>query len=270
MTSYFVPATLIAYTASLAQYIWYLYAPKRALGYGATASLALGLVLHYFALLARSRMIHGVPYDDLAGSLSLFGWLLGATYLGLELWHRQRTVGAFVLPVVLIVFIIAHTAAAAPIAAPSARGVVFAFHVTLNILAYAAFALSFVASLIYLIQDRLLRGRKLGPIGWRFPALEVLERVSRSSAGVGVVSLIIGVCMGFAWAHRVWGRYWHADWKVFITLLILAAYVAYFVLSRTRTWRGARASRLCVANFLIVIFSYSIVNLYLSRFHRYF
>ena len=94
--------------------------------------------------------------------------------------------------------------------------------------------------------------------------------MSRSSVGVGLLSLTTGVCLGFIWAHRLFGGYWHADWKVFVTLAILAAYSAYWVLSRTGTWRGARASRLCVVNFLIVIFSYSVVNLYLSRFHRFF
>ncbi len=270
MANYFVPATSIVYAISLALYVWYLYAPRIAVGYGATLCLAAGLALHYLALLQRSRMIHAVPYDDLAGSLSLFAWLLAATYLALELWHRQRTVGAFVLPVVLAVFLIAHRAAGSPVTPAPAKGPIFAFHVTLNILAYAAFALSFVTSLIYLMQNRLLRGRKLGAIGWRFPALDVLERVSRSSVGVGLVSLAIGVCLGFVWAHRLFGGYWHGDWKVFVTLVILAAYLAYWVLSRTGTWRGARASRLCVANFLLVIFSYSIVNLYLSRFHRFF
>lgn len=275
MTNYFVPATVIVYAISLALYIWYLYAPRVALGYGATLCLAAGLGLHYYALLERSRLIHAVPYDDLAGSLSLFAWLLGATYLALELWHRQRTVGAFVLPVVLVVFLIAHRATgslppAGQVPASPARGAIFAFHVTLNILAYAAFALSFVTSLIYLMQNRLLRDRKLGVIGWRFPALDVLERVSRSSVGVGLVSLAVGVCMGFVWAHRLLGGYWHWDWKVLVTFVILAAYSAYWILSQTGTWRGARASRLCVVNFLIVIFSYSIVNLYLSRFHRFF
>ena len=270
MTNYFVPATLIVYAASLALYIWYLYAPRFAVGIGATASLAAGLGLHYFALLERSRLINAVPYDDLPGSLSLFAWLLAATYLGLELWHRQRTVGAFVLPVVLVVFAIAHRAASRPVTPAPAKGVIFAFHVTLNILAYAAFALSFVTSVIYLMQNRFLRDRRLGVIGWRFPALEVLERVSRSSAGVGVISLAIGVCMGLVWAHRLLGGYWHGDWKILVTLVILAAYSTYWVLSQTGTWRGARASRLCVVNFLIVIFSYSVVNLYLSRFHRFF
>ncbi|MGD0840531.1 MAG: cytochrome c biogenesis protein CcsA [Candidatus Acidiferrales bacterium] len=270
MTNYFVPATLACYAASLGFYVRYLYAPKRAIGHAATFALAGGLILHYFALLVRSRAIHGIPYDDLTGSLSLFAWLLAATYLGLELVHRQKTVGAFVLPVVLALFACAHAFATPGTAAPPARGPLFAFHVTLNILAYAAFALSFVASLIYLIENRMLRDRRLGPVGWRFPPLEALERLSRSSVGVGLVSLGIGASLGFVWAHRLLGRWWNGDWKVFVTLLIFAAYATYLLLSRTGTWRGARASLVCVGNFVFVIFSYSIVNLYLSRFHRFF
>jgi ABC-type transport system involved in cytochrome c biogenesis permease subunit len=57
---------------------------------------------------------------------------------------------------------------------------------------------------------------------------------------------------------------------VIITVLILLAYVSYTVLSVTAAWRGARASALCIFNFMFVIFSYSIVNRYLSHFHRYF
>jgi len=271
MTNYLVLvlATLACYAASLGCYVRFLYAPARPVGRAATFALSGGLILHYFALLARSHMIHGVPYDDLAGSLSLFAWLLAATYLCLELVLRQKTVGAFVLPVVLALFVFAHAFATPGTAAPPARGAIFALHVTLNILAYAAFALSFVASLIYLIENRMLRDRRLGPLGWRFPALDALEQLSRSSVRVGLASLTIGVATGFVWAHRLLGRYWDDDWKVGITLLIFAAYAAYLVLARTGTWRGARASALCVANFVFVIFSYSIVNLYLSRFHRY-
>jgi ABC-type transport system involved in cytochrome c biogenesis permease subunit len=52
--------------------------------------------------------------------------------------------------------------------------------------------------------------------------------------------------------------------------LILLIYVGYTLLSQTAAWRGARASALCIFNFMFVIFSYSIVNRYLSHFHRYF
>src|ERR1700692_2829062 len=63
MTSPYVIATLLFYAASLALYIWNLREPSRAAGIGATSFLVIGLGLHYLALLARSRLIHAVPYD---------------------------------------------------------------------------------------------------------------------------------------------------------------------------------------------------------------
>jgi ABC-type uncharacterized transport system permease subunit len=270
MTNPYVIATLVFYSASLALYIWNLREPSPAVGIGATGCLIGGLVLHYLALLDRSRLIHAVPYDDLFGSLSLFAWLLAATYLCLEAIHRRRAVGPFVLPIVILVFLLAHAPEAKPTPAPPAQGPLFAFHVTLNILAYSAFAISFVLSVIFLIQNQRLRDHKLGIVGWRFPALDVLERMTRSSVLIGCGSLVAGMTAGLIWAHRLEGRYWDGDPKVIITFVILAVYLGYTLLSRTAAWRGARASRLCVFNFMFVIFSYSIVNRYLSHFHRYF
>ena len=66
------------------------------------------------------------------------------------------------------------------------------------------------------------------------------------------------------------GAYWNGDPKEIITLVILAVYAGYLWIGRTAAWRGARASALCVINFVFVLFSYSIVNLYLSSFHRFF
>src|ERR1700692_1166126 len=192
MTSPYVIATLLFYAASLALYIWHLRAPSRAAGGGATSCLVVALGLHYMALLARSRLIHAVPYDDLFGSLSLFAWLLAATYLCLEAIHRRRAVGPFVLPIVLGVFLLAHLPEARPVKAPPAQGPLFAFHVTLNILAYSAFAISFVLSVIFLLQNRRLRDHKLGVVGWRFPALDVLERMARRGVLIGGGCLVAG------------------------------------------------------------------------------
>src|ERR1700739_4264479 len=176
MTSPYVLATLLFYAISLALYIWNLREPSRLAGIGATLCLVGGLVLHYLALLARSHLIHAVPYDDLFGSLSLFAWLLAATYLGLEGIHRKRSVGPFVLPIVLAVFLIAHLPPAArPVNPPPAQGPLFAFHVTLNILAYSAFAISFVLSIIFLVQNRRVRAHQVGVVGGSITAAECLE-----------------------------------------------------------------------------------------------
>jgi HemX protein len=203
--------------------------------------------------------------------MSLFAWLLGVTYLGLEVFHRQRSVGAFVTLVLVgwmaLVGLISRNE---PLMPPPVRGPLFAFHVTLNTWAYAAFALSFVLSLIYLVQDRVLRSRRLATPFWRFPALDVLDRMARSSVYVGLVAMCLGALMGLIWRHRLTGGYSWGDPKVIVTLAILVLYATYLFLSRSTRLRGARAALLCALNFLIVLFSYTLVNIYLTRFHRFF
>lgn len=263
--------SLVVYAASFACYARVLSVPNLWVGRAATGLLGGGILLHYFALLERSRWIHTVPYDDLYGSMSLFAWLLAITYLGVEIFHQQRSVGAFVtLLLIAWIGMLDIFAPAGKAVAPPARGPLFALHVTLNTWAYAAFALSFVLSLIYIAQDRLLRSRKLGREFWHFPALDALDRMARTSVYIGLLALVAGVTLGLVWAHRLTGGYALGDPKVIVTAAILVVYAAYLWLSRNAAWRGARAARLCAINFLIVLFSYTFVNLYLTRFHRYF
>jgi HemX protein len=266
----FLILTIVAYGGSLGFYLRFLNTGKEAVGRLATLFLGIGLIAHYFALLERSRGMHTVPYHDLYGSMSLFGWLLALTYLALELFHRQRSLGAVGLPFIIVFFVAALLAPADRLSPPPARGTIFAFHVTLSILAYAAFALSFVFSLIFLGEERLLRSHKLGDVVWRLPPLELLERMSRSSVLVGLVSIAIGTALGFVWVDRLRGQIWYYDPKYVITLLVLLLYVVYFQLARTASWRGARASKLCIFNFFVVVMSFTVVNLYLSQSHRYF
>jgi ABC-type transport system involved in cytochrome c biogenesis permease subunit len=272
MVNHLVLITVLCYLASFAGYAVFLATERREAGLAGTIFLWAGVLMHYFALLERSRAEHTVPYDNLYGTVSLFAWLLAVTYIGLEIFDGQRSVGALVVPLVLVVFLAAQgSRAVAPLTLP-AGGPLLAFHITLDVLGYAAFALSFVLSLIYLIQNRLLRGRRLRSYVWRFPALNVLERMSRISVVIGLIALVAGMLLGFIWVGRIYGSYsnWNGDPKEIITLVILAVYAAYLWLGRAPAWRGARASALCVFNFLFVVFSLSVVNRYLSGFHRFF
>jgi ABC-type uncharacterized transport system permease subunit len=270
MNHIYLISTALGYLLSFILYVRFLNSGKKMTGRLGTLLLAIGLVTHYFALLERSRGLHTVPYHDLYGSMSLFGWLLALTYLGLELYHRQRSVGAFVLPFILVFFLAAHLAPADRLPPPDAHGVVFALHVTLSILAYAAFALSFVLSLIFLGEQRLLRNHNLGDVVWRLPPLELLEQMSRSGVLVGLISIGVGTALGFVSVDRLEGQNSFFDPKYIITLVVLALYLLYFRLARTTAWRGARASKLCIFNFVVVVLSFTVVNFYLSHSHRYF
>jgi ABC-type transport system involved in cytochrome c biogenesis permease subunit len=203
--------------------------------------------------------------------MSLFGWLLAVTYLCLEIYHRQRTVGAFVVPIILAFFFAAYLLPNHSGPQPSqAHGVVFALHVTLSILAYAGFALSCVLSIIFLAEERFLRIRKLGNVVWRLPPLELLERMSHTSVLVGLVTIAVGTVLGFVAVDRQAGQHWFFDSKYIVTIVVVVLYAVYFQLARTAVWRGARASLLCVFNFVLVVLSFTVVNLYFSQHHKYF
>src|ERR1700685_1228907 len=127
MPNYMGYMSLALYAASFLCYARLLYAPNVWLGRLATLLLAGGIALHFFALLDRSMGAHVVPYDDLYGSMSLFAWLLGITYLGLELFHRQRSVGAFVTLLLVVWMVVLDWLAPHQMPSPpQARGPLFA------------------------------------------------------------------------------------------------------------------------------------------------
>src|SRR5215467_11783580 len=270
MNQTFVFLTVLAYLLSMGLYLSFLYTGKEVTGRLATLLLFLGLACHYLALLGRAKATHSVPYHDLQGSMSLFGWLLAVTYLCLEIYHRQRTVGAFVLPIILAFFFSAYLVPDPPNLPSPPHGAVFALHVTLSILAYAAFALSCVLSLMYLGEERVLKIRRLGDVVWRLPPLELLERMSHTSVLVGLITIAVGTALGFVAVDRQGCQHWFFDPKYIVTIVVVVLYAVYFQLARTAVWRGARASKLCVFNFVLVVLSFTVVNLYFSQHHRYF
>jgi HemX protein len=258
------------YAASLACYLRTLFAEGNWAGRAASLLLVGALVTHYFALLQRAYSIRSVPYQDIYGSTSLLAWFLALTYLGLEFFHRERAMGAFALPLVLLLLgldliVTPHTAPRAP-----ARGSLFALHVTSNILAYSAFTISFVFSVIYLVQDRLIRTRRPGALLWRLPPMEDLERMTRNGVRIGLAAMLLGITLGMVVDQRITGQFFSLDPKVLISILMLACYSGYLWVARSPAWRGARASLLCAASYFVVVFSYTVVNLYLSRFHRFY
>jgi ABC-type uncharacterized transport system permease subunit len=232
---------------------------------GAPILIGAGLVAQFAHLVGTARALGSVPYRTLGGSMALFGWMLGIAYLVLLLRHRERAVGPFLIPFILVFSILAVLLP--PQAArvtPATRGSLFAFHVTLAILAYAAFALSFVLSLLYLVQNRQIRRGRTGVLFARLPALDVIARMNRTSVKIGMIVLSVSIVLGVAWARRVWTAL--IDAKLVWALITLAVYGVLLWMDR-RGWEGPRVALLSIVGFILVLFSYTIVNLYLSQSH---
>jgi ABC-type transport system involved in cytochrome c biogenesis permease subunit len=264
---------MVAYVAATALYLVHLRKPRRATGILASALAGAGAALNLTELYVRSRELHSVPYRDLLGSMALFGFFLAVLNLVLELRHRDRSLGPFLIPAATVLLLLAL---AVPMRGgppkEELRGAIFAFHVTLNMLAYAAWGVACALSVLYLAAGRSLKARRqqvLSRPAWSLPPLSTLERANRTSLGVGFVALVAGLLCGLYWGRHVWRTehpLWLLDPKVALTVVILAFYGVILV----RAHRGAApamTARLSVIGFLLVVFSYTAGNLLASRLH---
>jgi len=257
--------TLILYAAAEGFSILHLRTDEEGYGRATTSLLVLGFVVHFAALYVGARSVHSVPYRDLPASMSFFAWMVVASYLILLLRHREASTGPFLLPIPLLFLgasILAHPLP--PISHPRLMGSLFAFHVTMAIIGYAALSLSFVLAQLYIIQNKQIRRHKLGLLFSRLPALDVLSRLHQTSVLIGVSALAVATALGLVRAKQNWGTYW--DPKVLVTVVIIAIYLL-TLFPRVLGWGGRKVALLSISGFLMVLFSYTIVNLFISNEH---
>src|SRR4029077_6375485 len=163
-----------------------------------------------------------------------FGWMLGVAFLLLVLRHRERAIGPFLIPFVILTTALGLVLPdSTSVPAEGTHGSLFALHVTLAILAYAAFTFSFVLSLLYLVQDRQLRHRRTGVLFARLPALEVISRLNRTSVTIGLSTLAGSVVLGLVEAQKLWATL--ADPKIAWALVTVFVYALLLWMER-RGW----------------------------------
>jgi len=263
---------LACYAASAVLYVTHLRRPRPAVGWGATGFALLGALLNLEALYARSVYLHSVPYRDLVGSMALLGYFLAVLNLLLELRHRDRSLGPFLMPVVFLFLLVALVVPPGKVPpGDGMKGPVFALHVTLNMAGYAAYAVACALAALYLWAGHSLKSRKLDldGVSLRLPSLSFLERATRTTLGVGFVAGTIGFCLGGYWASRVW-KPDHPLWLLDPKVATAAAIVLFYGVVLVRAHRGAApvtTARLVVVGFGLVILSYTVVNLFASRLH---
>jgi ABC-type transport system involved in cytochrome c biogenesis permease subunit len=131
-------------------------------------------------------------------------------------------------------------------------------HVITCFLAYAAFAISFIAAALYLLKSR----------GASSPG-DRLDEINYRSIIVGFPMLTAGILTGAVWAHYAWGTYWSWDPKETWSLITWIIYALYLHARLVKGWKGKRIAMVSIIGFLSVIFTYFGVNFILSGLHSY-
>ncbi len=269
--------SIFVYFFAMVLYVSYLAFRSEMLGKVATFSLLGGVFVETAAIGMRwyesyQMGIGRAPLTNMYESLAFFAWTIAVIYLVLERKFKMKTMGAFVAPFPFLIMAYAslNPNDIQPLV-PALKSNWLISHVVTCFVGYAAFAVSFVVSILYLLKGGAEKGSsKTAGSFWDFlPASSVLDEIGYKTIAIGFPLLTIGIVTGAFWANVAWGTYWSWDPKETWSLIVWLIYAAYLHARITRGWRGKRAAILSIVGFAATLFCYLGVNLILSGLHSY-
>lgn len=228
------------------------------LTYAAAAALVAMLV-------ARTIATGRPPYANMFEYLTAFGAGIIIVAVIYERRMRQARVGAFAMPLALVLFLVADLAFSSevrPLVPALQNNRLLALHVAAMLLSYSVIAVAGGAAILYLVQGE---GQRFA----RLPRPEVLQDLTHRAVMAGFPLLGLGIALGAYWGNIAWGRYWGWDPKettALISWLVLAGYLHAHSLAR---WRGRRAAWLVVLALAVIIFNIFVVNFVIAGLHSY-
>jgi len=262
--------SLLLYGLSLVLYWRFFITKRRGTGRLAQRVLLAGLVVHSAMLVVFTLQRHFLPMGQFATAATTFVWLFGVLYFIQELLLKEQEFGVFVTSILTVVqavsvFTVDYTKPLADIL----RNVIFEVHVSFMLIAYAGFALGFIAAVMYELLFEEIQGHRFGLFYSRLPSLEFLDKLNIRSVTIGFLFLTVGIGLGMMNADQAWGFFWEWDPKltvVFVNWLIYLFLVgSHFVLK----WRGQRTAITGIIGFVMVIFSFFIVTNFASTIHTF-
>ena len=147
----------------------------------------------------RGQEIGRCPLTSLFEVMIFLGWATLLIYLIVGSSYRVSLMGAFAGPMALLLLIVGLLAgerAANPSTAVLNPWI--ELHAALSVIAYGAFGLACVGGVMYFLQDRMLKTRRILPIFYRLPPVNHLAKVNDRLLLIGVALLACGIGAGFA------------------------------------------------------------------------
>jgi len=256
-------ATALAYLTACGLFLAYLSNERFArAGVLAPRFVAIGAGLHASHIVVASLLWHVCPVAGIHFALSVASMLACVVYLAMRSRYRIDVVGAFVAPLALT-FLLASRFVGSQVALgdPSVRlkSAILPIHVLVNLLGDALFTLAAAAAIAYLLQERLLKSKRVDGLFRRLPPLDSLDRAEHRFLLAGFPLLTIGILTGTLWARHVEAGssadiaragLGYATWLLFAGVLLLRAAAG---------WRGRRAAYGTIAGFgfaLLVLLMY--------------
>ena len=232
------------------------------------AALGGGLLLHASSLATRAFQLHRLPVIDVQSALSFFAFLVTLAFFLAYLRYRINVLGIFMLP---LVFVLTLFSALRP--GPSFQSMAFRsgwlmIHISCIMLGYVGFFLTFVAAVMYLIQERQLKSKNPQQTYYRLPSLEVCDQLYYRSLKFGLPFLTVGILTGYVWAAHSWHGPWELDPKILAALVTWLIYLFLFSARLSGTWPGRLSAYVAIVGFAAIMVTFVGIS-FVSGWHGY-
>lgn len=233
-------------------------------------SFLLGIVVHFALILMMVFDLKRVPIATLSEAMGTFVWMTAVLYWVLETRLRERSMRTLLLPIFLLLIGIANlTFERTETIREILYDVRFEVHTVAMLLGYAAFVLSFIASLLYLQLTRELQEPVPGVFFRRLPNLAFFERISDAAVNLGLVFTMLGFIWGLYYGSQFWSSSMFTDPKILAVELTWLIYGLHFLVRRFAGWRGRRAAVISLIGFTWVLFSFLIISTLIPSVHHF-
>jgi cytochrome c-type biogenesis protein CcsB len=270
MADIFYKTALFLVFLSTAGFIIYIIVQQKRFFRWAYISLFVGFIFHTLFLAHQYYTLGTAPVIDLKSSLSFFSWCIIGVYLIFQLRFGLMVLGSFVAPLAALLMISSVAIPAGEVTVqPMLKSVWLTIHVGTIFIGDGVFAITFMAAIMYLIQERGIKKKTRGAFYSRLPSLETLDAINHYSLISGFPFLTIGIITGAIYAQYVLGSYWRWDPKEVWSLI---TWLSYAVLLHERLavgWRGRRAALMSIFCFCILLFTFIGGSLWLSDYHSF-
>jgi HemX protein len=234
----------------------------------ATPSLRATVVLH-LGFLVGLGIRHGqFPAATVSQALSVVALAVALVYTFVEWRGRERSTGFWLVAMVFFFQLLSSLLwGPTPPDRRLFQNAVFATHVSLALLGYAAFVVAAVYAFLYLQLYRDLKAGRYSTFYGKLPPLEVMERMNLGALRAGFFALSGAVIAGGFWAQR--SGYSLNDPKILVTLAIWVIYGGAILLRRLRRWQGRQTALASLAGLCVILFSLVAVNFFFTGFHHF-
>ncbi|MCB2204799.1 cytochrome c biogenesis protein [bacterium] len=235
--------------------------------------LLLGTVTTHFLYIGMHTAEYGrcmvtTPFEI----MSLIAFTLALTYTVLELRTGERGTGVFILTMAAVLELVSSVVMKLPSSGdpnPVLSNMGVGFHVSFAIFGYAGFALGAMHGVMYLLMYRELKSGGFGSIYKNLPSLETLENMTVLSSLVGFLFLTVSMGIGVISLPLVYDNFSYHDPKLIATGISWLLYAAMLLAHYVMKVDGKSIVKIAIGGFAFAIVSMTVVNAFLSEFHRF-